>query len=133
MNKSKQYGYDEVVDTLGDSIEIYRKINTPLEDGLQFTDILALYDAYPLAMEVFNDRNTFIRQFLDLTPDESVRVLDELSARTGTPRDKVEQIATQSFQMASRVYRLGSYVVEESKGIYADIQLIGGLSPAEEE
>jgi hypothetical protein len=57
---------------------------------------------------------------------------DELSARTGTPRDKVEQIATQSFQLAGRVYRLGSYVIEESKGIYADIQLIGGLSPEAE-
>lgn len=129
MNKSNQYGYDEVVDTLGDCIEIYRLIKEPLADGLQFTDILALYRAYPRVLEVFNDRQTFIQQFLDLTPAESVQVLDELSARTGEPRDKVEQIATQSFQLAGRVYRLGSYVIEESKGIYEDIQLIGGLSP----
>jgi hypothetical protein len=56
MNTSNQYGYDEVVDTLGDSIEIYRLIKEPLQDGLQFTDILDLYRAYPRALEVFNDR-----------------------------------------------------------------------------
>jgi hypothetical protein len=51
-------GYDEVVDTLADSITIYRKISTPLRDGFQFPDLLSLYDAYPHLREMYDDRRT---------------------------------------------------------------------------
>lgn len=116
--------YDEVVDTYADSIEIYRKIKGPLSDGLDFTDILAVYDAYPLAVEVFNDRKKFVDQFLDLTPQETVLVFNEVQERTGEPRDKVEAISQKSLRVAARTYRLGRYVIEEGKEILLDVQEI---------
>jgi hypothetical protein len=54
--QSNTLGYDEVVDTLADSITVYRKISTPLQDSFQFPDLLSLYDAYPHLREMYDDR-----------------------------------------------------------------------------
>ncbi|MEL6275319.1 MAG: hypothetical protein AAFQ37_03505 [Bacteroidota bacterium] len=124
---TNELGFDEVVDTLGDSIEIYRTIKQPLQDGLDFTDLLAVYDAYPLAIEVYNDRNTFLSQLLDLSADEASQVLDRLTERTGIPRDNVEQIAFQSFSIASRTYRLIDNTIRETRAIIDEVRLVVGL------
>jgi hypothetical protein len=127
MLLSNNLPYDEVVDTFADGIEIYRKIRTPLNDGLQFTDILAVYDAYPQTVEIYNDRKVFLEQFLDLTPEESVLVMDEVAERTGTPRDNVEAVAFKSLRVASRTYRLVRHNLEEGKEILLDIKEIAGV------
>lgn len=127
MNSINNLPYDEVVDTFGDSIEIYRKIREPLADGIQFTDILAIYDAYPQTVEVYNDRKVFLEQFLDLTAEESAAVVVDVAKRTGEPRDTVEQTMQLSLRVASRTYRLGRHVMEEGQDILADVKAIAGI------
>lgn len=130
MNPINNLPYDEVVDTFADSIEIYRKIRTPLNDGIQFTDVLALYDAYPQTVEIYNDRNVFLAQFLDLTSEESANVADEVAARTGEPRDQVEFTMQKSLRVASRTYRLARHIQEEGKEILIDVKEIAGFNKA---
>jgi hypothetical protein len=117
-------GYDEVVDTLADSITVYRKISTPLRDGFQFPDLLSLYDAYPHLREMYDDRRTFAAQFIDLTAEETLAVLDELAVRTGVPRDKVEQVAFRAFSIAGRTYRLVRHNSAEIQDIREEAILI---------
>lgn len=124
MNTNSKLGYDEIVDTLGDSIEIYRDIKEPLSDGFQIPDLITIYGAYPKATEIYRDRNTFWAQLLDLDGDESVKVLDDLSVRTGIPRDNVERVAFQSFSVASRTYRLVQHNIREVDAIRDEITLI---------
>jgi hypothetical protein len=123
-NQQNLLGYDEVVDTLADSITVYRKISEPLRDGFQFPDLLSLYDAYPHLREIYDDRRTFSAQFLDLTAEESISVLDELSQRTGVARDKVEQVAFRAFGVAGRTYRLVRHNISEIQDIREEASLI---------
>jgi hypothetical protein len=41
---------------------------------------------------LYDDRRTFAAQFINLTAEETLAVLDELALRAGVPRDKVEQV-----------------------------------------
>jgi hypothetical protein len=124
-------GYDEVVDTLADSITVYRKISTPLRDGFQFPDLLSLYDAYPHLREMYDDRRTFAAQFIDLTAEETIAVLDELAVRTGVPRDKVEQVAFRAFSIAGRTYRLVRHNLAEIQDIREEASLIFRMEDGE--
>lgn len=126
MNSFNQLGTENLQRALVSSIQIKRKIAGPLADGFQIPDLLAIYEAYPLAKGVFDNRQDIVDEFLDLTPQESVDVLNYVAAETGEPRDSVETVAIQSFRVASRVYNLVDYNIREAKGIYQDIQLIGG-------
>ena len=117
-------GSDEAVDTLADSITVYRKISAPLQDGFQFPDLLALYDAYPHLREMYVDRRTFAAQFIDLTAEETIDVLDELAIRTGVLRDKVEQVAFRAFSIAGRTYRLVRHNLAEIQDIREESTLI---------
>ncbi|MEM9259703.1 MAG: hypothetical protein AAGA62_08655 [Bacteroidota bacterium] len=121
---TNQLGYDEVVDTLADSITVYRKISAPLRDGFQFPDLLSLYEAYPYLVEIYEDRRTFAAQFIDLTADETLEVLQELSLRTDVPRDKVEQVAFRAFSVAGRTYRLVRHTLSEVQDIREEAALI---------
>jgi hypothetical protein len=122
------HGTEKLKQALVASIQIKRKIAEPLADGFQIPDLLAIYAAYPLAKRTFDDRQDIVTEFLDLTPEESVEVLDHVTAETGEPRDSVETVALQSFRVASRVYSLVDYNIREAKGIYLDIRMIGGMS-----
>lgn len=124
MNNQNKYGFAEVVDTLADSIAVYRIIKEPLSDGLQITDLLAVYNAYPLLREIYLDRNIFIQELLDLSPEESELVLVELSARTGIARDNVERVALESLSIATRAYGLIVHVLDEVKAIRVDINIL---------
>ena len=124
MNTNNVLGYAEVVDTLADSITVYRTISQPLQDGFQFPDLLALYEAYPHLMEVYNDRRQFAAEFIDLTPEESVEVLKELSTRTGVPQDRVEQVAFRSLSVVGRTYRLISNTLAEVQDLREEVFLI---------
>lgn len=123
---SNNLPFDEVVDTYVDAVGIYRDIREPLRDGFDFPDLFAIYKAYPAALEIYNDRNIFVDQLLDLTPEESVLVYDQVSQRTGEPRDGVELVASKSLRVSLRTYRLVRHNMEEVKEILIDIKEIGG-------
>lgn len=122
---TNQLGYDEVVDTFGDSVEIARALEEQLEDGLQvFPDALALYKQYPKVIEIYQDRGVFLAQLKDLTPEEAEQVWIELSERIGAPRSRVEDIALRSFSVASRTYRLIKHNLDEVAVIRMEVQEI---------
>ncbi|MEM6397791.1 MAG: hypothetical protein AAF741_15690 [Bacteroidota bacterium] len=130
-NQSNLLGYAEVADTLADTIEVYRIIKEPLSDGIDFTDILPLYEAYPRLREIFSDRQTFVAELLDLTPQEATLALDQVAQRVGVARDQVEYIALRSFDIASRVYRLAIHNISEINLIRAEFALIGKMGESE--
>ncbi len=121
MNK---YGFSEVVDTLADSIAVYRIIKEPLADGFQLPDLLALYQAYPLLLEIYNDRTVFLQELLDLTPEEAKIVLDQLSQRTGVPRDNVERVALQALSISTRAYGLVFNTLAEIQALRKEIDIL---------
>lgn len=81
---------------------------------------------------MYDDRRTFAAQFIDLTAEETVAVLNELAVRTGVPRDKVEQVAFRAFSVASRTYRLVRHNLAEIQEIREEASLIFRMEVGEE-
>lgn len=117
-----KYGYDEVVDTAGDLIEVQRNIREALKDGAQLTDLLVIYDNYPKLKEVWEDRKVFAQQLLDLTPEESGLAWEQIVERVGMDKDKAERVMFAGLRNAGRAYRLYSYAKSELLDMYNDIE-----------
>jgi len=87
MARENKYGYAEVVDTSVDAIKVLSSFeetvsSTGPSPGLQVMDALEVLRQYPTLMEIYNDRNTFIRELRDLTPTEADEVYAQIAAQT---------------------------------------------------
>jgi hypothetical protein len=122
MEQENKYGFDEVVDTACDLIEVQRDIRGALKDGFQLSDILVLYNQYPKLKEVWEDKKVFGQQLADLTPDESTQAWDQITARVGIERDKAERIVYAGLRNGGRAYRLYDYTKNELVDMYNDIE-----------
>lgn len=122
MEQENKYGFDEIVDTAGDLIEVQRDIRGALKDGLQLSDILVLYNQYPKVKEVWEDRRVFAQQLADLMPEESTQAWDQITARVGIERDKAERILYAGLRNSGRAYRLYDYARNELVDMYNDIE-----------
>lgn len=98
-------GFDEVVDTASDAIEVATTIRRALADGLDLTDVGAVFSAAPRLAEIYRDRNLFLAQVADLTPEESVQAAAVIAARTDVPNDRVLEKAHEALFLLARTHQ----------------------------
>lgn len=117
-----QYGYDEIVDTSVKVILVARDFHQALKDGVQVNDALVVWKQYPNIQDIVNDRKTFAKQLLDLTPEESLAAFTEISEKTGVPVAGIDRVILTSLKTAGRIYRLVDYVLDEGAEIVDDLK-----------
>ena len=120
--QENKFGFDEVVDTFSDAIEVATGFEKKLKDGLQFTDTFEIVTQYPKIVEIYNDRKVFAQQFTDLTPEETDKAVEQIAERTGKDEGFVRKYAIKSLNLAARVYRLGKYVISEFEEIRDEVK-----------
>lgn len=118
-------GYDEVVDTLGDALQVAEVVHDAVQDGVVLSDIAALFTITPLLNEIRLDFPKFKAQLADMTPDESQRVAIELVNRHGGSPSTIVQKALDAVDLASRWHQvieigvdLAKDTIEFGKGIF---------------
>lgn len=101
LSSGTQLGFDEVVDTLDDSLYVTEKLHGAIGDGLGLSDIGTVIEVTPRLNEIYQDRNTFIAQLKDLDPAESQQVALQLVARRGGSADNIVQVALGAVDLAA--------------------------------
>lgn len=94
-------GFEEVVDTLSDALEVTEKVHAAVQDGIGLSDLPTIFTVTPLLNEIIRDRETFAAQFRDIDDDESQRVAGELIAKHGGSADTIVQKALEAVDLAS--------------------------------
>jgi len=120
--KENLYGYEEVVDTISDEIEIVSKAEERLKDGFQFDDLFLVLEEYPRILEFGEDWVEFKTQFKDLTPEEAKEAYAEIAERTALTPGAVQEKAVIAIKIVSRIYNLYSYAKAEAIGIFDDVK-----------
>lgn len=119
---SNELGYDEVVDTLGDVLDVTEAFEDALSDGVQPTDLFVIVNNYPKLKEIGADLPVFWAQLKDLTPEESEEVTKELAKRRGEGMDTIAGKVSAGLRRVVRTYRFGYYVLGEGQAILEDWQ-----------
>lgn len=115
MESSAKLGFDEVVDTAVDIIESGVIIGEALSDGIQITDLSALFQLAPKAAEIKGDWREALDQLNDLDPDEAKEAARQIAARTGNPVDGILARVNEAFDIVADAYGLvkqGMYLVD---------------------
>ena len=125
MTPSNTLGFDEVVDTLGDALEIVEQVHDAVKDGLQITDLVTLFSVAPKVNEIRKDAAVFAAQLQDLTPGESEQAAIQLAARSGQSQDGIVQKGVVALHLAaewhatvSNVTNLTTRTVDFGKNLF---------------
>lgn len=105
LEKENVLGYDEVVDTAIDAIETAKAVRDAVADGLDLSDISALFKVAPRIAEIYRDRNVFVAQVADLTPEESLLAATAIAERTNEPNDTVFAKANEAIYLLARTHQ----------------------------
>lgn len=129
---SEKLGFDEVVDTLADAIEIadaFEKQVKDLDGSLiekAIPIMLSLVTEYPKMSEIYNDRLVFAAEFRDLDAIEAEQVIKKVSERVGQEFGFVADKALRALNLSSFIYStvqdlIGrfEYVKEEAKLLFS--------------
>jgi hypothetical protein len=122
METKNELGYDEVVDTLADLLDVVDIVKLQLKDGFQFTDAFSVMQIYPKLKEVFDDRKVFVSQFLDMTPGESDQAVLELSERIGAEVDVLKGKIVQVLILTSSTYTYLDMVINGGRNLASSWQ-----------
>lgn len=107
---SKKYGFDEVVDTLSDAIEVTQAFEEklPTEPGSIIEKampiVFELVEQWPKLKEIYTDREVFWQQFKDLDAAESAAAVDQIADRVGLESSVVADKALRALNLAATVY-----------------------------
>lgn len=101
LQNGTELGFDEVIDTLSDALEVTEKVHDAVKDGIGLSDLPTVFSITPTLNEIIRDRETFAAQFRDLSDDESQRVADALVERHGGSRDNIVQKALTGLELAA--------------------------------
>jgi predicted transcriptional regulator len=112
-----ELGFDEIADTLKDLHKVAETVEDRLKDGFQLTDSFALVEIYPRLQEVYEDRQEFLAEFKDLTPDEAAQVIDALAEQIGDEPSKVEQRILQVLTLTGSTYAYLKMVIGGGKDL----------------
>lgn len=104
--KPNVLGFDEVVDTAVDIIEIGKTVADALEDGLDIGDAGAVLKIAPRLMEVYRDGNVAYAQLLDLTPGEAAEAVAQIADRAELPTTGVLGRINEALNLLSRTYQV---------------------------
>jgi len=107
---SKEYGFEEVVDTLSDAIEVTQAFaeKIPGSDGSLIEKampiVFELVEQWPTLKEIYEDRDIFWTQFKDLDAAESAAAVDQIAERVGLDGDVVADKALSALNLAATIY-----------------------------
>lgn len=120
---TNEFGFDEVVDTLCDIVEVGDQAIKPFADGFQLLpDIVALTPLFPRIQEIVMDAPLAWKQFKDLTVEESNTVQERVAARLDLSNDIVEEKIKSAIRILTRVYSLLAVIMAEFKAIKKDLE-----------
>lgn len=117
MELENKLGFDEVVDTACDIIESGVIIGVAVEDGIQITDLSALFALAPKAAEIKGDWRKALDQLNDLDPDEAKEAARLIAARTGNPQEGILARVNEAFNIVADAYgwvKQGVYLVQRA-------------------
>lgn len=120
---STELGFDEVVDTLNDALDVTDDFERALKDGAQPTDLLVIINNYGKLKEIAQDFPVFWAQVKDLDSEEADAVYKELANRRGEDVETISAKVVAAIRRVLRTYRFGHYVLGEGKAILEDWQL----------
>ena len=126
---SNKFGFDEVIDTTADSIEVADAFEKRLEDGFQTPDTFVIMEKYGTLMEIKNDFPIFLQQVKDLDAQEYDQVVTGVAERTGKNEGWVRNNLVRVLKVVNRVLKLYFFAKEEVLDIYDDIKLLGSDVP----
>lgn len=121
---SKNLGIDAVVEIFVDAIKVADRFEEALADGFQFLDLMQILTIFPTLQEMYSDRKVFLTELLDLTPEESVEVLAQVSAKTGLIEGVVKVKAIAAIDLINEAYALIDVVEAKVKAIAAKAKAI---------
>lgn len=113
-------GFDEVVDTLNDVLDISDDFERALADGAQPTDLLVIINNYGKLKEIGQDFPIFWAQLKDLDAQEAEAVYQELARRRGEDVKTISAKVVAALRRVLRTYRFGDYVFHEGQDILED-------------
>ncbi len=106
MQVQEKLGIDEVIDTLGDGLEIGQQLSQALADGVQITDAGVLFSVTPKILEIRKDWPTFKAQLADMDSFEADDVAAGLRQRFGNSDDKIVEKSLDGLQLAAEWYAI---------------------------
>lgn len=106
MSEHVPAGYAEILDTLGDALDIAEAIGEAVKDGFQIYDLATLLQIYPKAQEIYTDRIRFKTEFLDLDADEAKAIYTDLAKARGANPVWIEAKALQAVDFVADAYEL---------------------------
>lgn len=104
MQPQNNLGYDQIIDTAVDVIDVAKAVQEAFADGIDITDAVTLFRVAPRIGEIYNDRNLFVAQLKDLTPEEGIMAAVDISARTNVPGDLVFEKVNEALMLLARTY-----------------------------
>lgn len=120
----KNLGTDAVVEIFVDAIQVADRFEKALADGFQFLDLMQILAVFPTLQEMYTDRKVFLAELIDLTPEESVQVLAQVSAKTGLIEGTVKEKAIAALDLINEAYALIDVVEQKVKSIAAKAKAI---------
>ena len=100
-------GYDEVVDTICDVIDLGKNVKNVFADGFQvIPDLIALTPEFFKVQEIISDAPMAINQLKNLGVEEAKKAHAEISKRTGVAQDKVVDTVTKGFGIIVELYEV---------------------------
>ena len=104
-------GYDELVDTAADVVELTVKVVDAVKDGIQLNDAFLLLAEAKNIEEIVKDAPQALAELKDLTAEEATQASEALALRLNASPGSVIDIVEQSINLLTRGYVYFSDVV----------------------
>lgn len=105
MEPKNTLGITELVDTAVDVLEVGQTVGRALSDGLDLTDIGAVWNVAPRLVEVIRDGKQALAELMDLTPAESAEAVLQISERAHLPATGVLGKVQESLILLARTHQ----------------------------
>ncbi len=103
-NMKNELGFDELVDTAADVVELTVKVVDAVKDGIQLNDAFLLLAEAKNIEEIVRDAPKALAELKDLTPDEAELASGALADRLNADPGSVIDIVEQSINLLTRGY-----------------------------
>jgi len=116
--------YGQVVDTFVDALRFSAFLEKRLEDGPGLDDVFALFPELPNLLDIWNGREVFAAQFLDLTTEEAQAAVKEIAEKVDVPTSEVMEKGLAALSIASKAYRIYRNTREDVESLIVDAKLL---------
>lgn len=118
MEPVQELGFDQLVDTAIDIIESGVIVADAVSDGIQISDLGALFSLAPKAAAIKTEWRQALNELADLTPEEAQEAQRQIAARTGNPATGIIARVNEAFDIVADAYGLVKqtiYLVDRAK------------------